>query len=91
VALHFGCDDLEGTVVYERVYHDAGAHTPMMMSYGEIVRFIKAAGKQPVERDSLYHTVRTFAGDDPIFSLTQEEGCETSDPAFVQLIGSGRA
>ena len=60
VALGFGCDDLEGTVVFERVYHEAGAGTPMWLSYDEIVGLIRAAGKTPVERDSLYQTVRTF-------------------------------
>ena len=93
VALHFGCDDIEGTVVYERVYHDAGAHTPMAMGYGEIVRFIKNAGKEPVERDSLYNSVRRFAAADPVFS---EGGWglgtgERSDRELVQLVGSGRA
>jgi aminodeoxyfutalosine synthase len=60
VALTFGCDDLEGTVVFERVYHEAGAGTPMWLSYDQIVTLIRGAGKEPVERDSLYHTVRTF-------------------------------
>ncbi len=60
VALTFGCDDLEGTVVFERVYHEAGAPTPMWLSYDEIVTLIRGAGKEPVERDSLYQTVRTF-------------------------------
>lgn len=60
VALHFGCDDVEGTVVYERVYHEAGATTPMEMAYDDLVRLIRDAGKVPVERDSLYHAVRTF-------------------------------
>jgi aminodeoxyfutalosine synthase len=60
VALHFGCDDVEGTVVYERVYHEAGALTPMEMAYDDLVRLIRDAGKVPVERDSLYHAVRTF-------------------------------
>jgi aminodeoxyfutalosine synthase len=60
VALHFGCDDVEGTVVYERVYHEAGAQTPMEMAYDDLVRLIRDAGKIPVERDSLYHAVRTF-------------------------------
>jgi len=60
VALDFGCDDIEGTVVFERVYHDAGAETPMEMSYDDLVRLIRGAGKNPVERDSLYQTVRTF-------------------------------
>ena len=60
VALGFGCDDLEGTVVFERVYHEAGAGTPMWLSYDEIIGLIRGAGKEPVERDSLYQTVRTF-------------------------------
>lgn len=92
VALDFGCDDVEGTVVYERVYHDAGAETPMMLSYGDLVRLIHGAGKQPVERDSLYRHLRTFPEDDPIF------GAEAETPAtqgvaddLVQLVGTGRA
>jgi aminodeoxyfutalosine synthase len=60
VALHFGCDDVEGTVVYERVYHEAGARTPMEMTYDGLVELIRGAGKTPVERDSLYQPVRTF-------------------------------
>jgi aminodeoxyfutalosine synthase len=60
VALTFGCDDLEGTVVFERVYHEAGAATPMWLSYDDIVSLIRGAGKVPVERDSLYAAVRTF-------------------------------
>ncbi|PYP29354.1 MAG: aminofutalosine synthase MqnE [Gemmatimonadetes bacterium] len=60
VALTFGCDDLEGTVVFERVYHEAGAGTPMWLSYDEIIALIRGAGKVPAERDSLYQTVRTF-------------------------------
>jgi aminodeoxyfutalosine synthase len=58
IALAFGCDDVEGTVVYERVYHEAGARTSMHMPYLELVRLIRGAGKRPVERDSLYRAVR---------------------------------
>ncbi len=58
IALAFGCDDVEGTVVYERVYHEAGARTQMHMPYGELVRLIRDAGRRPVERDSLYRPVR---------------------------------
>ena len=93
IALHFGCDDVEGTVVYERVYHEAGAHTPMMLSYGEIVRLIRAAGREPVERSSLYETVRTFAADDPIFTEGERPAVsgERAVPDLVQLVGTGRA
>ncbi len=58
VALSFGCDDVEGTVVYERVYHEAGAQTQMHMHYTDLVELIRAAGKRPVERNSLYQPVR---------------------------------
>ena len=65
IALGFGCDDVEGTVVYERIYHEAGARTEMGMAYGDLVHLIRGAGKRPVERDSLYRAIReTF--DDPL-------------------------
>jgi aminodeoxyfutalosine synthase len=65
VLLDFGCDDVEGTVVYERVYHEAGARTEMHMPYGELVRLIRGAGRRPVERDSLYRPVREVFDDLP--------------------------
>jgi len=58
VALNFGCDDVEGTVVFERIYHQAGATTDMHMPYLGLVELIRGAGKRPVERDSLYRAVR---------------------------------
>ncbi|MFL5492016.1 MAG: aminofutalosine synthase MqnE [Gemmatimonadales bacterium] len=58
IALSFGCDDVEGTVVFERIYHEAGAHTAMHLPYMDLVRLIRGAGKVPVERDSLYQMVR---------------------------------
>ena len=65
IALDFGCDDVEGTVVYERIYHEAGALTEMHMPYLELVRLIRGAGKRPVERDSLYQVVREQFDDPP--------------------------
>jgi aminodeoxyfutalosine synthase len=65
VVLGFGCDYLEGTVVYERIYHEAGARTAMHMPYGELVRLVRGAGKRPVERDSLYRPVRETFDDLP--------------------------
>ena len=59
-ALHFGVDDIEGTVIREKIYHEAGAHTAQAMSLEEILRLIRGAHKVPVERDSFYQTVRTF-------------------------------
>jgi aminodeoxyfutalosine synthase len=57
VALRFGADDLDGTVVEEKIYHDAGANTPEFMSRGDLERLIRAAGRVPVERDTLYNRV----------------------------------
>ena len=64
-ALHFGVDDIEGTVVREKIYHEAGAHTPQAMSLDEILRLIRGARKIPAERDSFYQIVRTFDDDGP--------------------------
>ena len=60
VALTFGANDLEGTVVREKVYHEAGAHTAQAMSLDELLKLIRGAGRVPVERDSLYHAIRNF-------------------------------
>lgn len=57
VALRFGADDIDGTVVEEKIYHDAGASTPEVMTRQEIVRLIREAGLDPVERDTLYRPV----------------------------------
>ena len=57
VALSFGADDLDGTVVHEIIYHDAGATTPEGLSVDQIHRMIKEAGRIPVERDTLYRRV----------------------------------
>jgi aminodeoxyfutalosine synthase len=58
IALSFGCDDVEGTVVFERIYHEAGARTDLGMPYMSLVELIRGAGRRPVERDSLYQVVR---------------------------------
>jgi aminodeoxyfutalosine synthase len=60
IALHFGVDDLEGTVRRERIYHEAGAQTPEGMTFAEIVHLIRDAGKRPVERNARYEEVREW-------------------------------
>jgi aminodeoxyfutalosine synthase len=57
VALSFGADDIDGTVVHEKIYHEAGAETPQEVTVAEIRRLIAEAGRIPVERDTLYHEV----------------------------------
>jgi aminodeoxyfutalosine synthase len=55
--LWFGADDLDGTVQEEKIYHMAGSRTPESMTTREIERLIQAAGREPVERDTLYNVV----------------------------------
>jgi len=57
LALSYGADDIDGTVVHELIYHDAGAETPEGMTVEQIHRLIKEAGREPVERDTLYRRV----------------------------------
>jgi aminodeoxyfutalosine synthase len=57
-ALWFGADDLDGTVQEETIYHQAGATTPAALSTNDIERLIRDAGREPVERDTLYNVVR---------------------------------
>jgi aminodeoxyfutalosine synthase len=54
-------DDLEGTVVRERIYHEAGAHTPEGLTFDELVRLVRDAGKRPVERNARYEEVRELS------------------------------
>src|SRR6476646_4860805 len=62
VALSYGADDIDGTVVHEKIYHDAGAETPQEVTVAEIRRLITEAGRIPVERDTLYHRVERSEG-----------------------------
>ena len=57
ISLRFGSDDLDGTVIEEKIYHDAGAETPQGMRRQELVRLITEAGRVPIERDTLYRPV----------------------------------
>ncbi len=57
VSLSFGVDDIDGTVMEEKIYHMAGAQTPQQMAREELERAIREAGRDPVQRDSLYRPV----------------------------------
>jgi aminodeoxyfutalosine synthase len=57
VAQSYGADDIDGTVVHEKIYHDAGSDSPQEMTVTEIRRLIEEAGRVPVERDTLYHEI----------------------------------
>jgi aminodeoxyfutalosine synthase len=72
-ALAYGADDIDGTVRHELIYHDAGAETPEILSVEELCRLIREAGREPVERDTLYHRVVREAG-----------GWSTAEPIVVR-------
>jgi aminodeoxyfutalosine synthase len=57
IALRFGADDIDGTVVEEKIYHDAGADTPQGLRRQDLIHLIQAAGREPLERDTLYRPV----------------------------------
>jgi aminodeoxyfutalosine synthase len=60
-ALWFGVNDLDGTVQEETIYHMAGSKTPNAMTPRQLERLILAAGREPLERDTLYNVVRSPA------------------------------
>lgn len=57
VSLHFGANDIDGTIIEERITHAAGAETEQALSKNEIVKLIKEAGRKPIERDTLYNII----------------------------------
>jgi aminodeoxyfutalosine synthase len=60
VALHFGANDIQGTVMEEQIAHAAGAVTPQEEKIAGLVSLIREAGRVPVQRDTLYNAVRRF-------------------------------
>jgi aminodeoxyfutalosine synthase len=60
VSLSFGVNDLDGTVVEEKISHAAGVETGQELTRAELVRVIRGAGRVPVERDTLYNVVRRY-------------------------------
>jgi aminodeoxyfutalosine synthase len=71
VALWFGVDDLDGTVQEEKIYHMAGARTPEAMTTSAIRRLIRVAGRDPIERDTLYNIVTGPEAPDEAQALVQ--------------------
>ena len=60
VALRFGADDVDGTIVHETIYHAAGSRSPQGLTEADLVRLIREAGRAPVLRDTLYNVVREY-------------------------------
>jgi aminodeoxyfutalosine synthase len=79
VALHYGADDIDGTVRHELIYHDAGATTPQMLSVERIGELIREAGCEPVERDTLYRRIHRHQDDFRQWTVGQQiEACVPS-------------
>jgi aminodeoxyfutalosine synthase len=57
IAQRFGADDIDGTVVEEKIYHDAGSTVTQNLRRGELLHLIREAGREPVERDTRYRPV----------------------------------
>ena len=60
--LHFGADDLDGTVVTEEIFHEAGAVSPQKVARQRLIDLIEEAGRVPVERDTLYNRIEPAPG-----------------------------
>ncbi|HVN60254.1 MAG TPA: hypothetical protein VMT59_03265, partial [Gaiellaceae bacterium] len=60
VSLHFGADDIQGTVVRETIFHAAGAVTGTERKIEELVRVVRDAGRIPVQRDTYYNELRRW-------------------------------
>jgi aminodeoxyfutalosine synthase len=80
IALSFGADDIDGTVVHEKIYHEAGAETPQEVTVAEIRRLIAEAGRIPIERDTLYHRVERREG-----SWSTREHIDVPMPALAGI------
>jgi aminodeoxyfutalosine synthase len=70
-ALSYGADDLDGTVRHELIYHDAGATTPELLSVQDIRRLIVEAGREPVERDTLYNRIERDPADTRLWHVAE--------------------
>jgi aminodeoxyfutalosine synthase len=58
ISLHFGVNDIDGTVVEEKITHAAGAETEQAIAKDDLIRLIREAGRVPVERDTIYNVIR---------------------------------
>jgi CofH subfamily radical SAM domain protein len=58
LALQFGANDLDGTVLEEKISRAAGGRAGMIMTRSNLENLIRRSGRTPVERTTLYHPVR---------------------------------
>ncbi len=61
IALNYGANDIDGTLMEERITHSAGAETPVYLPLERILRIIRGAGKVPAERDTFYNILKIYS------------------------------
>jgi FO synthase subunit 2 len=90
VLLDAGANDLGGTLINESISTSAGAQYGQLVGPAELVRWIRDAGRRPVQRDTLYNVVRAYeAGEDPTTELDRIDDAETRFGSYRRLIASG--
>jgi aminodeoxyfutalosine synthase len=57
IALSHGADDLHGTIMEEHIFHMAGARSPQLQTERTLVKAIREAGREPVQRDTFYQPI----------------------------------
>lgn len=89
IALRFGADDIDGTIVHETIYKAAGTRSPGGLSVDELIRLVREAGRIPIERDTLYRVVKEYErGDGPEAAMKARE---RKRPARLPVVQGGPA
>ncbi|MEY2411194.1 MAG: aminodeoxyfutalosine synthase [Verrucomicrobiota bacterium] len=85
VALSYGADDLHGTIIEEHIFHMAGSQTPQLQTERDMVKAIREAGREPVQRNTFYEPLKIWGGatagpgpEDPSRSKLLEENLATA-------------
>jgi len=60
IALNYGANDVDGTIMEEKVTHSAGADSPRYMTVDRIIKIIRGAGKIPVQRDTFCNVIKVY-------------------------------
>jgi aminodeoxyfutalosine synthase len=81
VALNYGADDLHGTIIEEKIFHMAGSASPQAQTSAQMIDAIRETGRIPVQRDTFYQPLQTFAAgeapDSPVFKPETSQDPDT--------------
>ena len=87
VALSYGADDLHGTIIEEHIFHMAGAQTPQLTAEAELIKAIREAGREPVQRDTFYQPVKVW--DAAATSAAEAKASARQSPALAASPATG--